>query len=93
MPLHGPWTDSTNTGYTYPEAYLVAHERIDTITQRVVIDIKIWASSGLTNRHPIWTGQVVPTSTQVDNIVNFIRDRGDLALLNRPEFSGMSTTA
>lgn len=93
MPLVGPWTDSTGTGYTYPAAYVVAHERIDTVKQTVLIDVTIWASSGLVNRRPLWQRTVAPNSSQIDNIVSFIEGRGDLALLSRPAFSGMSTTA
>lgn len=93
MPLHGPWTDSTGSGYVYPNAYVVSHERIDTVKQQVVIDVKVWASSGLIAQHPVWTGTVVPNSSQITNIVTFIEDRGDQSLLNHAQFSGMSTTA
>lgn len=92
MPLTGPWTDSTRTGYLYPAAYLVAHERIDTVKQTVLIDVTIWASSALTGFTPLYRKTVSPNSTQIDNIVGTIEGRVDQFLQNRPQFSGMSTT-
>jgi hypothetical protein len=93
MPLHGPWTDSTGTGFTYPNAYLVAHERIDTVKQTVVMDVTIWASSATVQSHPIYTKSHVPTAPEITTIVNFIESHGDTSLLNKAPFSGMSTTA
>jgi hypothetical protein len=93
MALHGPWTDSTGDGFTYPNAYLVAHERIDTIKQQVAIDVTIWASSSLRDHHPIYQKTLVPTAQEIDVIVAFIEDRGDISLKNKAPFLGMSTTA
>ena len=91
MPLTGPWTDSTGTGFTYPLAYLVAHARIDTAKDTVVQEVTIWASSSLAGRTPIYRKSYSPNSSQITNIVNFIEARSDESLKNRPEFSGMST--
>lgn len=93
MPLHGSWTDSTGTGYTYPNAYLVAHERIDTVKQIVLIDVVIYASSGSTGYHPVYQKTVSPTSAQIDAVVSWIEGQADLALKTRGPFAGMSTTA
>lgn len=92
MPLKGPWTDSTGTGHTYPNAYLVAHERIDTLKQIVYMDVTVWASSAQVGFTPVLKKTYVPTSTQIDNIVAFINDKADTALQNKAPFSGMSTT-
>jgi len=78
---------------TYPNAYLVAHERVDTNLQRVLIDIKIWADSSHTGFKPLYAKTVVPTSAQIDAIVGLIEGRIDQFLANRAQFSGMSTTA
>lgn len=93
MPLVGPWTDSTGSGHTYPNAWLVAHERIDTVKQTVLIDVTIWASSAQTGHRPLYQRTFAPTSGQIDTIVAFVEGRSDLALQARPQFSAMSTAA
>lgn len=93
MPLVGPWTDSTGTGYTYPAAYLMVTERVDTARQTVLIDITIWASSGLRNHAPVWQRTVAPNSSQVAAVCSLIDNRAETALLTRAEFGAMSTTA
>lgn len=93
MPLVGAWTDSTGNGYTYPNAYLVAHERLDTIRQTVLIDVKIWASSGLVGHTPIYAKTLVPTTQQITALMTLIEGRVDEALKTKAMFSGMSTTA
>lgn len=93
MPLVGPWTDSTGTGVTYSSAYLVAHERIDTVTQRVVFDVKIYLDSAHTGHKPLYNKTLVPTSQQIDSIVSLIEARSDQLLQAKPPFAGMSTTA
>ncbi len=92
MALHGPWTDSTGTGFTYPNAYLVAHERIDTVKQQVVMDVTIWASSANVQNQPVYVKSYVPSAQEITTIVNFIEAHGDTSLLNKAQFSGMSTT-
>lgn len=92
MPLVGSWTDSTGTGHTYPNAYLVAHERIDTDNQVVLIDVRIWASSGMLGHHPVFQKTLVPTAGQITTVVNFVEGQADLALKAKAAFSGMSTT-
>ena len=92
MPLVGPWTDSTGTGHTYPNAYLVAHERIDTDKQTVLIDITIYASSAMIGHHPVYQKVAVPSAAQITTVVNWIEGQADLAIKSKAAFSGMSTT-
>lgn len=93
MPLVGSWTDSTGNGYTYPNAYLVAHERIDTNRQTVLIDIRIWASSALVGHTPIYQKTLVPTTQQITSLMSLVEGRIDEAIKTKAMFSGMSTTA
>lgn len=93
MALVGSWTDSTGSGVTYPTAYLVAHERIDTARQIVFLDVKIWPSSTHVGRRPLYSKTLVPTGAQIDTIVNLVEGRADTALQARAQFSGMSTTS
>lgn len=93
MPLSGSWTDSTGNGVTYPNAYLVAHERIDTRGQRVLLDVKIYLDSSHTGFRPLYEKTLVPNSSQIDTVVALIEGRADQLLQTRQPFNGMSTTA
>lgn len=93
MALVGPWLDSTGSGYLFPAAYLVAHERVDTERLTVVVDVKIWASSGLTGHRPVYHKTRSLPSGLSDALCSTVEGRVYTGLLTLPAFSGMSTTA